>query len=369
VFGLALASKYPALALPGCAAAMASVFAWGGTRPEAPGRTLALHGLGALGVSMLVVWAAYRFSLQTLAADLDPRTLARLRDGCTSTPCVALSALAEHALPAQAWFHGLWEIEWEERAGFPSYLLGAWSTHGFRAYYLVALLVKTPLPELLLGAGGVVLALRAWRTGNRQRAANVLAPVAAAVALVAVASLGRVNIGVRHVLPVFALVSIAGGSALAALVRDVKGPASSRTAARVLAAGLCAWLLFESHAQHPEYLAYFNETVGDDGDLVLLDSDLDWGQELYGLQRLLRERGVQQLYLAYFGPAVLSRHALPATMPLPRDVPVDGWIAISAMYRHSPGFEWLASYAPVARAGRSIDLYFLPPHAARGSAP
>lgn len=358
LFGLALASKFVALALPLCALAAGAVLAWVGTRPVVPRRTLALHALGALGVALLVVWASYRFSVGTLDADLDPHTLARLRTGCSSTVCTALSALAGHALPAPAFLHGLWELEWEERVGHPSYLLGAWSQHGFRAYYLVALLVKTPLPELLLGAAGVVLALRAW---PRARAAKVLAPVAAAIALVAVASLGRINIGVRHVLPVFALMSVTGGGALAALIRAVPGPAVTRAGARVLAAALAAWLLVESHAPHPGYLSYFNETVGDDGDLVLLDSDLDWGQDLLHLERLLRDRGVRQLSLRYFGPAVLSRHDLPPWVPLDPDRPAVGWVAISAMYRRSPGFAWIGAYKPVARAGRSIDLYLLPP--------
>ena len=92
---------------------------------------------------------------------------------------------------------------------------------------------------------------------------------------------------------------------------------------------------------------------------MLLDSDLDWGQDLYQLERVLRDRGIRQVHLAYFGPAVLSRHALPAVLPLERGQRADGWVAVSAMYRRSPGFEWLAAYQPVARAGRSIDLYFV----------
>jgi hypothetical protein len=229
--------------------------------------------------------------------------------------------------------------------------------HGFGAYYLIGLLVKTPLPELLLAVGAVVLVLR---TERREKSAPVLAPVAAAAVLIVFASLGNVQIGIRHVLPVFALLAIAGGRGLAALVRDVPGPLATRVACRVVATGLAGWLFVASFAAHPEYIGYFNETVGADGDLVLLDSDLDWGQDLWRLERVLRERAVDRVHIAYFGPALLSRHALPELVPLERDVRVTGWIAISAMYRRSPGFEWLAAYQPVARAGRSIDLYFVP---------
>jgi hypothetical protein len=262
-------------------------------------------------------------------------------------------------LPAEGWFHGLWELEWQERAGHPTYLLGAWSEHGSAwYYYVVGLLAKTPLAELLLVGGGAVVA---FRGEPRSRAARLLAPLAAAAVLLCVVSLGHVQIGVRHVLPVFLLGAIPAGRALAGLVRDVQGTTAARIAGRCVAAALAGWLLVQSHAAHPEYIAYFNEAIGDAGDRVLLDSDLDWGQDLWRLEGVLRRLGVERVHLAYFGPAVPDRHALPDVLPLERGTPVDGWIAISAMYRQSPGFEWLARLTPVARAGKSIDVYFVPP--------
>ena len=358
LFGAALASKYEGLALVPCAVAAAAVLAWGRIRPRLPARSIALHAALAAVVAFVVVWATYRFSFGALASQLDARTLARLDHDCSSsTSCSAIAWLASKPMPAPASIDGLWEFLWEERAGHPSYLLGAWSMHGFAAYYSVGLLVKTPIPELLLAAGGLAWALR---NDPRDRAARIAAPVAAAVALVAVASSSGINIGVRHVLPVLPLLSIAGGRALAALMSDVQGSLAARRAAQALAGGLGAWLAFGSLRAHPEYLGYFNEAVGSDGDLVLLDSDLDWGQDLWRLESVLREHGVDRVHLLYFGPAVLGRHALPEILPLERNVPVPGWIAISAMYRQFPGFEWLGAYEPVARVGRSIDLYLVP---------
>ena len=353
LLGVALASKLVALVLPACALAAALVLTWGGVaRP--PRRTLALHAGGALGVALLVLWASYRFSVGALDGELSRATLARFAEGCTSLTCRGLQSLSRVSLPAPDWLYGLRELDWEERDGHPSYLLGTWRMSGFGAYYLVALLVKTPLPELLLALGGLVLAVR---VRSRAEAGHLLAPVAAAITLVAAASLGHVNIGVRHVLPVYPLLAVVEASALAALIRDVSGPRANRLVARVLAAALVIALVAGSVAAHPDYLASFNATVGDDGDRVLLDSDLDWGQDLFHLEQLLRERGVDRLHLVYFGPAVLERHALPPHAPLERNQPVTGWLAISAMYRRSPGFEWLDAYQPVARAGRSIYLY------------
>jgi 4-amino-4-deoxy-L-arabinose transferase-like glycosyltransferase len=358
LFGVALACKYTALALPPCALAAGAVLAWGGVRPRLPARALALQAVAASALALLVVWASYRFTAGRLTSTLDPRTLARLGSGCSdSASCQVLAWLASVPLPAPGWLQGLWDFAWQERVGHPSYLLGAWSMKGFAGYYAVGLLVKTPLPELLLAVGGGAFVLR---RAPRVQAARVLAPAVAAMTLLLVVSPSRINIGVRHVLPVFPLLAIVAGTALATLATGLCRSSRARAAGVGLAAGLTGWLVAASLGVHPDYLAYFNESVGDRGDLVLLDSDLDWGQDLWRLESVLRDLDVDRVHLLYFGPAVPARHALPEVLPLERNERVTGWIAISAMYRRSPGFEWLGAYEPFARAGRSITVYFVP---------
>jgi hypothetical protein len=352
--------KYTAFALLPCALAAAAILAWGGTRPRIAPRVVALQGLAAVCTAAAVVWAAYRFETGRAAELMDPHALWRLEQSCSGAACTTLDWLSRQWLPAPDWLHGLWEFEWEQRVGHPSYLLGNWSMNGFRAFYVVALLVKTPLPTLLLSLFGLVAVAATFRRAPRSETARLLVPCVCAVALVAVVSPSRINIGVRHILPVFPLLAVVAARGALFLARDVTGSVAARAAGRGLAVALGGWLAAASAAIHPEYLAYFNEIVGDDGDRFLLDSDLDWGQDLWSLERVLRELHVDQVHVAYFGPAVLSRHSLPAILPLERDQPVTGWIAISAMYRRSPGFAWLAAYPRAARAGGSIDVYFVP---------
>jgi hypothetical protein len=358
--GIALAMKYTAAALLPCALAAAALLAWSGVRPRIAARAAALQALAAAATAAAIVWSAYRFDAGRAVAQMDPHALARLEESCSGTACTTLAWLSHRWLPAPAWIHGLWEFEWEQRVGHPSYLLGSWSMHGFRAFYVLALLVKTPLSTFVLALFGLVAAAAAFRRESRSQAASLLVPFVCAVALVAVVSPSRINIGVRHVLPVFPLLAIVGARGALLLAREVTGSAVGRAVGRALVLALGGWLAAAPAAIHPEYLAYFNEAVGDDGDRFLLDSDLDWGQDLWNLESVLRDLRVERFHVAYFGPALLSRHALPTALPLERDQPVTGWIAISAMYRHSPGFEWLAAYPRVARAGRSIDVYFVP---------
>jgi hypothetical protein len=70
-------------------------------------------------------------------------------------------------------------------------------------------------------------------------------------------------------------------------------------------AGLACWYVLSSAWISPHYLAYFNELVGgpDRGSRYLVDSNLDWGQDLKGLKRYMDEHGIERVWLGYFGQA------------------------------------------------------------------
>jgi hypothetical protein len=94
----------------------------------------------------------------------------------------------------------------------------------------------------------------------------------------------------------------------------------------------------------------------------LVDSDLDWGQDLRRLEWRLSELKVPHLNFAYLGTADLTREPLPPyRLLLPRQR-VTGWIAITALaLEHEPiGYAWLSAYKPVQRVGTTIDLYYIP---------
>src|SRR6185436_6448283 len=103
--------------------------------------------------------------------------------------------------------------------------------------------------------------------------------------------------------------------------------------ARATAVGLGAWLLSTPVRAAPDHLAWFNALAGRHPEDVLLDSDLDWGQDLRRLEEELAARHVPSVTLAYFGPVDLCRHHLPPGRWLRPYERAHGWIAVSEMYR------------------------------------
>jgi 4-amino-4-deoxy-L-arabinose transferase-like glycosyltransferase len=256
-------------------------------------------------------------------------------------------------------------VEWHNEHGHEAYLLGQTSLHGWWYFYPVALAVKTPLPLLLLGLYGLAwLAATGWR---ERRLALLTAPLAFATILLFCCFYSHINIGVRHVLVLYPLLAV--GAAAATRELWARARALARPLALAGRAALAALLLWQGSTMvyaYPDYLAYFNFIAGEHPEQILVDSDLDWGQDLRRLSQELARRHVPSLYLAYRGTADLAREGLPPFQPLPPGRPVSGWIAIDmlSLKEWRGGLDWLTAHKPVMRVGASIDLYFLPPDGA-----
>jgi hypothetical protein len=227
-------------------------------------------------------------------------------------------------------------------------------------FFLVALAVKSPVAFLILvGIGVAILLIRfEYRADWR-----FLAPTVAAVAILLVTMPVKLHLGVRHILVVYPLLSIAAGFGAVSLWHNTPHRQWARTATVLL----LGWLLVASVRAHPDYLAYFNELAGSQPERILVDSDLDWGQDLLRLAEVLRSRKVDTLAFSYFGTAEPSRHGLPPYTNLVPFRPTTGWIAISLCKlkdgwpEPAGAYSWLEAYKPVALVGRSIRLYDIPP--------
>jgi hypothetical protein len=154
---------------------------------------------------------------------------------------------------------------------------------------------------------------------------------------------------------------------------------SGRIWARGALIGLLAWQLVSTTRASGDYLAYFNELAGNDPSKILAAGcDLDCGQDLFALARELRSRNISHTSLALWTSADMGKMGLPDfDIPLPYQ-PVTGWFAISLRAlrfgnlfhtTYPPdAFAWLSRYQPVARVGKTILLYYIPPQAS-GSNP
>ena len=311
-FGAALTSKYSALSFVPLLIAVPFARALHPAPLPCRGRVLSRRlqrlaavllalALAAL-VAWLVVWVVYCFR----GGELEQPA-----QSVHGPAALALAIGRLHVLPS-AYVSGLLE-SFRQTSVRSAFLLGHHSIHGFPYYFVISYLVKTPLPEIALIAAGCALAVvRAWRGALAYAAVLVTALYYYACALVA-----HLNIGHRHLLPMYPFLIVLAGCAAATVI--------ARARVRGVAFALYAWLAWGTLHIAPSYLAYFNELAGGPrgGMEFLVDSNLDWGQDLPGLKRWMDEHGVRRIYLSYFGSGVpeyygIDYEALPSFMPLSR---------------------------------------------------
>lgn len=213
----------------------------------------------------------------------------------------AVGFFRRHRLLPEAYLFGV--AHTRRVTGRGGYLRGAISPVGWRSYFPIAFVVKTPLPSLLLIGAGVLLVL-ARRVPVRDPV--LLLGVGAFVVTYSAAAIGSaMNIGHRHLLPLYPpLLAIAAATAAAT---------SSRTS-RLLVGGAVAWLGMTTLSTHPHYLSYFNEAAGGwtRGHRWLADSNVDWGQDLWRLAAHAREHPEEPLRLMYFGSVRPDRYGFEA---------------------------------------------------------
>jgi hypothetical protein len=322
-------------------------------------RRLAQVGLAA-GLVFALAWVVYRFSLNPPATFYGQHH--PLIDNMLSRrPLLhtAWNSVMTTPLPLAEATMGVLDVFVHNSVGHDSYLLGQWSQSGWWYFFPVVLAVKSPLGLLVLAMCGWWFVLRRWReTPWKESWPQVLTAVFP-LAILLVCMLARIDLGVRHILPVYPLFAIIGGHAVTVML------ASSRYAG-IVAALLVAWVIGDSMRAHPDYLAHFNEAAGSHPETILCESDLDWGQDLHRLSERLRERSIQEVSLAYFGTARLDQAGLPHyRLPSPTQ-PSRGYVAVSLHllnidYRKNGSFGWLKSYTPIERIGKSIDLFYITP--------
>jgi hypothetical protein len=178
------------------------------------------------------------------------------------------------------------------------------------------------------------------------------------------ALLSRVDLGVRIVLAVYPFLALLAARAVVTAWR-APGARAQVLARRGAVAALVATTLVTPVRTWPDYLAYFNPVAGGHPERVLVDSNLDWGQDLYRLADTVRARGIDSIRVHYFGSSQLSSVGLTNARRLGRDERTTGWVAASETFLagvwSDTSLRWLARRTPVARIGPSMRLYYIPP--------
>lgn len=268
-------------------------------------------------------------------------------------------------LPASTYFTGVRTLMDHNKEGHAAYLLGKVSETGWWYYFPVVFLVKSPSALLVLIAAALGVAL--WKLPGlfrNPRGSFVWVALAAApLVYFGVTLTSHINLGVRHLLPVYPFFYLLGAAALAPAL-PVRGFA-------VLAGLLLTVQAGETFFVYPEYLAFFNTAAGGPkaGPRYLLDSNLDWGQDLKKLKRYIDTRSPGPVCLDYFGSAEPEYYGIRAEyLPKTWDkVDLERMNCIGAisvtllhdLYIRPGSYEWLRQRTPIGMAGSSVYLYDL----------
>jgi hypothetical protein len=268
-------------------------------------------GLVALAIGCIVLWAGYRFSMNGL-------------------------------VPAPRFWTGLGMLLKHNSDGHASYILGQRHQLGVWYFFPVTLLVKSPLALL------IALALAAWK-----RPRGVALPVLYCAAILILAMSSNINIGVRHVLPIYAGFAIVTGVLAAQLWN---------TRARWAIAALFAWQVVSGVAAQPDLISYTNEITRGHPEEWVAESDLDWGQDMHRVAAFLNAHGAREVsFTPYSVDYTKGGHAMPTVHFSDWYHPAPGWNVVSLsglkVFNH-PG--WI-KFPPQYRIGRTHWAWYFPP--------
>lgn len=350
--------------------------------PLAVWRGTTITALRALGIAALLatsawiaIWAAYDFRYAPGGAGAAPFQLQATEVVREELPRIAVSVAAwvdRLQLLPNAYTQGfLWGQATVE--GSMAFLFGQLSTEGWWYYFPAAFLVKTPMMLLLVALAGLVLAL--GPAGRKEPVNLAFVGLPVAVYLSGAMSTG-INIGIRHILPVYPFVLLVAGLAFRAL-----GALPARIGRPALAAVAVIAVLRFAQA-YPNTISFFNAFVGGSsrGIEYLADSNLDWGQHLKLLKRWMDREDVKRINLAYFGTVDPAYYGidyvnLPGSQAfVPESRPqLPGYVAVSATIQtglYGSVYAGLRDLPPVAVIGHTIRVYWVEqwPEPATGSA-
>ncbi|MFH1995422.1 MAG: hypothetical protein ABIJ27_00310, partial [Candidatus Omnitrophota bacterium] len=304
-------------------------------------------------VMFLTVWFGYGFETGTLLqkkdthptlkkifAQLDKRTYEKVSFAATNI-----------TIPAPSFFKGIGTVFSVASGGkHGSFMLGRHFRGGSLRGALLAFFIKTPIPLTIFFIIALILKRKVLLSKDQL---FLLVPISALVLTTPL----HISLHNKYILPVYPFLIIFSSQIFDPQyikVRKIK----------VLLCILLAWLMFGTLRIYPHYLAYFNEFAGgpQNGYKFLVDSNLDWGQDLKLLKEYLDKNNIDEVALGYFGTARPEYYGIKYKKMAPF-TPVRGWVAISATLLQGAHitakdpYAWLRQYEPVAKIGYSIFVY------------
>ncbi len=246
---------------------------------------------------------------------------------------------------------GFMHVATHSTIGHYGFLLGKHSTDGWWYYFPLAFLFKTSVAFLML----LVLTSVIFRK-VRAEIKDELFLLVPALLYLAAFMVNTLNIGVRHILPIYPFLIVWAS-------KSINHPSHLIKKGVIVLTGLS---IISAFLIYPHYLAYFNILVGgpDRGHEYLIDSNIDWGQDLKGLGIWVRENNLENetMSLAYFGHEPPELRGITRYKQL-KCFETTGLVAISVNVlqninmRDGECSAWLNKYSPIEKIGYSIFVY------------
>jgi hypothetical protein len=256
----------------------------------------------AILLGLTILWATYHFRfLAHPNGAMQPSLINYMSSLHGVEPRVYEFLARWHILP-ESYLYGMVDIRVQSIAGqsFSTYIFGKVHAHGVPYYFPAAFVIKSTLGFMLL----LVLAfysLLAKRLTGWQRLSFLIVPPLVYL-LIAIDT--GLNIGARHILPMYPFLAVLIGGAVVALWQQ-------RRLWVYVTLILLGWHIVSTTRSAPNYLAYSNELFGGPANTYryLTDSNTDWGQQLISVKRYLDEHNIHECWFGYFVQPSIDYHA------------------------------------------------------------
>lgn len=305
-------------------------------------------------ISIIIIWSGYGFRMKPFLAEItkNEERIAFVQNlGSRYLPLwdKNLSKKTEYflknvPLPLTTYTFGFLGVMKHNKEGHRMFFLGKWSDFGSPLYYLVAFFIKTPIAIIL------ILLLSIFSLFKLKFKKDELYLIVPIVAIVLAASVSKLQLGLRYILPIYPLCVIFASRTITC--------AKNYWQKSILII-LSLWLIFSSLLAWPHYLSYFNETIGgpNNGWKYLRDSNVDWGQDLPALRQYLMKNDIKEIKLFYFGEDNPTAYGITFNKFTDDEFnkPKNRIYAISVEYLDS--VNWTKGTESTANAGHSIFIY------------
>ncbi len=283
---------------------------------------------------------------------------------------------------------GLFMVFIRATGGNTTYFLGDVTNQGWKSYFPIVYAIKEPLALhvftiitlLVLAAGGTLAVWKKIFKSLPHFLKNNFTAIAMIIFLIiywGASITSNLNIGIRHILPIFPFVYILISGQIKKLFEKIHNK-SLIIVSWLVVVGLLIWYVISSLLSFPYYLTYFNELVSGNknGYIYVTDSNLDWGQDLKRLAKWVDENRIDKVYIDYFGGGDYKYYLGEKAESWwgdrnPKDAK-GKWLAISATFlkqgqaqptkgwnKPTDFYMWLNQYQPITVIGNSIFVYYI----------